>query len=97
MAVSPFDILNSLNQQFGQFIPDVAKSAQEDMHQQAKAALAGMISKLDLVTREEFDVQVEVLRKTRAKLEALEARVAQLEQQLGGTATAGAQESQVKD
>ncbi len=82
MAVSPLDILNSLNQQFGQFIPDVAKSAQDDMQQQAKAALASLISKLDLVTREEFDVQTEVLRKTRSKLEALEARVAKLEQQL---------------
>ncbi|WP_020405903.1 accessory factor UbiK family protein [Hahella ganghwensis] len=82
MAVSPFDILNSINQQFGQFIPDVAKSAQEDVHQQAKAALTSIISKLDLVTREEFDVQTEVLRRTREKLETLEKRVAELEQQL---------------
>jgi len=97
MAVSPFDILNSLNQQFGQFIPDVAKSAQEDIHQQVKAALAGMISKLDLVTREEFDVQTEVLRKTRARLEALEERVSQLELKLADTASAVAQESPIKD
>jgi BMFP domain-containing protein YqiC len=39
-------------------------------------------SKLDLVTREEFDIQSQVLAKTRAKLEALEARVAELEAQL---------------
>lgn len=39
-------------------------------------------SKLDLVTREEFDIQAQVLAKTRAKLEALEARVAALEAQL---------------
>ncbi|OZG74276.1 hypothetical protein BTA51_04475 [Hahella sp. CCB-MM4] len=82
MAVSPFDILNTINQQVGQFIPDVAKSAQEDIHQQAKAALASVISKLDLVTREEFDVQTEVLRRTREKLEALEKRVTELEQKL---------------
>jgi ubiquinone biosynthesis accessory factor UbiK len=36
-------------------------------------------SRLDLVTREEFDIQSQVLAKTRAKLEALEARVAELE------------------
>jgi BMFP domain-containing protein YqiC len=36
-------------------------------------------SKLDLVTREEFDIQAQVLARTRAKLEALEARVAELE------------------
>ncbi len=39
-------------------------------------------SKLDLVTREEFDIQAQVLAKTRAKLEALEARVAALEAQI---------------
>jgi ubiquinone biosynthesis accessory factor UbiK len=39
-------------------------------------------SKLDLVTREEFDIQMQVLAKTRAKLEVLEARVAELEAQL---------------
>ena len=44
-----------------------------------RAALAGLFAKLDLVTREEFDVQREVLARTRAKLDALEARVAELE------------------
>ena len=41
-------------------------------------------AKLDLVTREEFDIQAQVLAKTRAKLEALEARVAALEASLKG-------------
>ena len=44
-------------------------------------------SKLDLVTREEFDIQAQVLAKTRAKLEALEARVAQLEARLAAADT----------
>jgi BMFP domain-containing protein YqiC len=44
-----------------------------------RAALAGLFAKLDLVTREEFDVQREVLARTRAKLETLEARVTELE------------------
>jgi BMFP domain-containing protein YqiC len=39
-------------------------------------------SKLDLVTREEFDIQAQVLAKTRAKLDALELRVAELEAKL---------------
>ena len=42
-------------------------------------------SKLDLVTREEFDIQAQVLAKTRAKLEALELRVAELEAKLAAT------------
>jgi BMFP domain-containing protein YqiC len=40
-----------------------------------------MLGKLDMVSREEFDVQTEVLARTRAKLEQLEVRLAELEQQ----------------
>lgn len=50
-----------------------------DIEKNMRAALAGVFAKLDLVTREEFDVQREVLSRTRAKLEVLEARVAELE------------------
>ena len=50
-----------------------------DIEKNLRAALAGAFAKLDLVTREEFDVQREVLVRTRAKLEALEARAAELE------------------
>jgi len=50
-----------------------------DIEKNMRAALAGVFAKLDLVTREEFDVQREVLSRTRAKLEALEARLADLE------------------
>ncbi len=57
-------------------------SPAKDIEKNAKAMLAQGFSKLDLVTREEFDVQAQVLAKTRAKLEALEARVAELEAQL---------------
>ena len=50
-----------------------------DIEKNMRAALAGVFAKLDLVTREEFDVQREVLSRTRAKLEALEASIAELE------------------
>lgn len=50
-----------------------------DIEKNMRAALAGVFAKLDLVTREEFDVQREVLARTRAKLETLEARLAELE------------------
>ena len=52
-----------------------------DVEKHMRAVLAGMFAKLDLVTREEFDVQREVLTRTREKLAALEAQVAQLEAQ----------------
>ena len=50
-----------------------------DVEKNMRAALAGLFAKLDLVTREEFDVQREVLLRTREKLAALEARVSELE------------------
>jgi BMFP domain-containing protein YqiC len=51
----------------------------KDLEKNMKSMLSQGFSKLDLVTREEFDVQAQVLAKTREKLEALEARVAELE------------------
>ena len=54
-----------------------------EISQNVKAALAASFSRLDLVTREDFDVQAQVLARTREKLAALEARVAELERQTG--------------
>ncbi|HYD95135.1 MAG TPA: accessory factor UbiK family protein [Noviherbaspirillum sp.] len=54
-------------------------SPAKDIEKNVKAMLTQGFSRLDLVTREEFDIQSQVLAKTRAKLEALEARVAELE------------------
>jgi|688.fasta_scaffold172104_4 BMFP domain-containing protein YqiC len=57
----------------------LASTPAGDIEKNMRAALAGVFAKLDLVTREEFDVQREVLSRTRAKLEALEASIAELE------------------
>ena len=51
----------------------------EDLENNFRAVLRSSLSKLDLVTREEFEVQEAVLAKTRDKLEALEARLKELE------------------
>ncbi len=72
------------------FIDDLQSKIQQafesspvkDVERNVKAMLNQGFSKLDLVTREEFDIHVQVLAKTRAKLELLEARVAELENQL---------------
>lgn len=50
-----------------------------DIEKNMRAALAGVFARLDLVTREEFDVQRELLSRTRARLESLEASIAELE------------------
>ena len=57
----------------------LAASPAKDIEKNAKAVMSGLLSKLDLVTREEFDIQAEVLARTREKLKALEARVEALE------------------
>lgn len=54
-------------------------SPAKDIEKNVKAMLQSGLTRLDLVTRQEFDIQAEVLRKTREKVERLEARVADLE------------------
>lgn len=57
------------------------KSPAKDIEKNMRALLTQGFSKLDLVTREEFDIQMQVLARTREKLEKLEALVAELEAQ----------------
>ena len=64
----------------------IENSPAKDIEKNVKAMMSQGFSKLDLVTREEFDVQAQVLAKTRAKLEALELRVAELEAARGNPA-----------
>ena len=62
----------------------LANSPAKDLEKNAKAVLAGLFGKLDLVTREEFDIQTQVLARTREKLKELEARIEALEKSRGG-------------
>ena len=62
----------------------LANSPARDIEKNAKAAIGGVFAKLDLVTREEFDVQAQVLSRTREKLTQLEARVEALEKARSG-------------
>ena len=58
----------------------IAASPAADIEKNARALLSGFFTRLDLVSREEFDIQAQVLQRTREKLKALEERVARLEQ-----------------
>lgn len=69
------DISNTL----GKLLPPGVSGMKEDFEHNAKATLQSALGKLDLVTREEFDVQTEVLLNTRKQLKLLEERVQQLE------------------
>ena len=71
--------LDELSRRVLEHLPDGLSAAHDDMRQNFRAAVGAAVQRMDLVTREEFDVQAGVLRRTREKLEALEARVAALE------------------
>lgn len=73
------NFLNDIQAKISQVLEN---SPAKDMEKNMKAMLTQGFSRLDLVTREEFDIQSQVLAKTRAKLDALEARVAELEASL---------------
>ena len=60
----------------------IENSPAKDIEKNVKAMLSSGFAKLDLVTREEFDIQAQVLATTRAKLELLETRITEIEAQL---------------
>ena len=74
--------IDDLARRLSQLVPPGLRDSQEELQQTFKSALQAGLGKLDLVTREEFDVQQAVLLRTREKLETLERTVAALEIQL---------------
>jgi BMFP domain-containing protein YqiC len=76
------DMNNFFNDLQGKINQAIENSPAKDIERNVKAMMTQGFSKLDLVTREEFDIQAQVLAKTRAKLEALELRMAELEAKL---------------
>lgn len=79
-------ILDELTRKVFEVLPEGMDRLRDDMQKNIRAALASAMARMDLVTREEFDVQAGVLTRTREKLSVLEARVATLERELLGTA-----------
>ena len=71
--------IDNIASRLAEAVPQGLKSVREDLEQNFRGVLRASLSKLDLVTREEFEVQEAVLAKTRAKLEALEATVKEME------------------
>ena len=61
----------------------IANTPVQDVQKNLRALMTGWFARLDLVTREEFDVQQSVLQRTREKLSQMEVRVAELERSLG--------------
>ncbi len=71
--------LDDLVHRLSAAVPKGLQQAQADLEKNFRATLQSALGRLDLVTREEFDVQVQVLARTRAALDALEAQVRAME------------------
>jgi BMFP domain-containing protein YqiC len=74
--------IDDLARRLSNLVPPGMSQAREDLEQNIKATLQMSLRKLELVTREEFDVQRAVLLRTREKMDALERTVEQLEARL---------------
>ena len=78
--------LDELNKKVSDLI---AASPAKDVEKNLWALMSSAFSRIDLVTREEFDIQQEVLKRTREKLDQMEARVAELERGQAGPQDTG--------
>jgi BMFP domain-containing protein YqiC len=78
MALDP-KFLDDLAHKLADSVPPGLKDLRSDLEHNFRAMLQSGLGKLDLVTREEFDVQAGVLSRTRTKLEELSQRLAELE------------------
>lgn len=63
-------------------LPESATRMQEDVEKNIKGAITGVLQKMDLVTREEYEVQAALLERSRERLNELEARIAELEKRV---------------
>ncbi|MBS0587891.1 accessory factor UbiK family protein [Nitrosomonas sp.] len=72
-------------------------SPAKDIEKNMRVLLSGAFTRLDLVTRDEFDIQQEVLQRTREKLILLEARVAELEARLNQSTLSSTENNETSD
>lgn len=75
-------IIDDIAKQLAAAVPADLKKLQDDLHKNFRVVLDNAFSRMSLVTREEFDAQQAVLNRTREKLEALEQRLREMENNL---------------
>ena len=81
MPIDP-KAIDDLARRLAAAVPEGVRQAGRDLESNFKMVLQNALGKLDLVTREEFEVQQQVLARTREKLESLAQRLAELESEL---------------
>lgn len=73
------EMISELTRQMGEKFSGAGLPGEAEMKRQMQAVAENVFAKLNLVTREEFDIQSEILMRTREKADALEKQVAELE------------------
>ena len=74
-----FESIDELARRLAESVPQGLRSVKDDLEKNFRSVLSSGLGKLDLVTREEFEVQEAVLARTRQKLDALEERLQSME------------------
>jgi hypothetical protein len=87
--------IEEISRRIEQAMPEGMREGKQEFDKAVRQAVSSGFSRMDLVTREEFDVQTQVLARTRAKLEALDQRVEALERRLDGPSPQEAEEGDI--
>lgn len=82
-------IVNRVSEQLSQVLPPGVRQLRGDIEENIKAVLRETLSRMELVTREEFDVQTALLSRARSRLEAMEAELRTLEQRVAALESRG--------
>jgi hypothetical protein len=82
MSIMDSNSLDDLARRLADSVPESLRAFGRDLESNFKSVLQAQLAKLDLVTRQEFDVQIAILERTQAKLTALEARLKDIEAKL---------------
>ncbi|OOG26405.1 hypothetical protein B1C78_04870 [Thioalkalivibrio denitrificans] len=85
--------LDELIRKLSELMPESVRHMQGDIERNLKAGLAGALQRMELVTREEYEVQAKLLARSRERLAELEARVAALEDALRPDMSSSSQKS----
>lgn len=82
-------IVNRVSEQLSQVLPPGVRQLRGDLEENIKAVLREALARMELVTREEFDIQTTLLSRARSRLEALEAELRALEQRIASLESRG--------
>ncbi|PCI41280.1 MAG: hypothetical protein COB51_14120 [Moraxellaceae bacterium] len=80
--MNPEEFVRKIGNRIESVLPKGLSDTKKDLQNNIKSILSESLSKLDVVSREDFEIQQAVLLKTRSRLEALEQRLQQLEDQI---------------